>query len=162
MSVVTLLSAPLPRNPPNHQQWAENEPNLQSAYDLTVYAEHHATQKLHTNPNDREAKENITSARVAGYLLIALFDRRGALTDKAWRQVSNELRSQAREHGDEHDRVFAIGKWYRNYFLRACTMITFSTMSFGTLTSLQFGHLLTGTPYPPHTQPVLRSIRWRR
>ena len=79
MSLVELQALPLPREPPSpmYEEWQKDWPQYFSAYNLAFNAERYATQS-----------DDIMSARVAGYFLIELFNRRALLTTKPCDRLS--------------------------------------------------------------------------
>lgn len=122
MSLVHLPLEPLPKRPPRYEQWSNSNDrlrNLLSAYDLAIQAETHAEMKTQSRPQDREARENLISARFVGRMLIELFEVSWSLGEGPWEQLSNELRSPSREHCESaEETVFRIGKWHRDHFMR--------------------------------------------
>lgn len=69
----------LPPEPNAYNSCRENHPNHYETYNRTLRTELHTTEQVEANPTNQEAQENIVPARVAGYFLIKLFDRRVAL-----------------------------------------------------------------------------------
>ena len=107
MSLVELQALPLPREPPKYEEWQED---WLSAYNLTFNAERYATQN-----------HDIISARVAGYFLIELFNRRAFITTEPCDRLSKRLQSEGREPGmSANDVVFQVGKLYRDRLIRLC------------------------------------------
>ena len=161
MAEIELTPAPLPRTPVLYEEWLEHRHNYLSAYDKVYNAERHAVEQVEANSTNKEAEQNVVSARVAGHLLVELFSRRTILSEGPSRSLAKQLILSPRDSSDtDHDLVFRIGKWYREYFLRLCTF-DFFPVSFGNSASLQFGHLLGSTRYPPHTLRVPPSTPWR-
>ena len=119
MESAGLRPHPLPPKPTTYEIWREDRPQYLSAYNLAFNAEKFATKQAEANPINR--KDNIISARVAGYLLVELFNRRAILTEGPCSYLSNELRSEDREDGDSNDVVFKVGKFHCDYFLCSCT-----------------------------------------
>ena len=130
MASVDLQSLPLPPEPTTYEIWREDRPQYLSAYNLAFNAESHAAQQAEAEPTNK-AKDNIISARVAGYLLVELFDRREILTEGPCSRLSIELQSEDKEGGDANDVVFKLGKLYRDRLMRLCAFHLFHT-SFGT------------------------------
>ena len=99
---------PLPPQPSlgMHDEWQER-PKYLEAYQRARIAEGHAPEN-----------DDAIAARVAGYLLVELFNRRSILTEEPCRQLSKELLSEDREGGGAYDTVFNVGKHYRNHFVR--------------------------------------------
>jgi len=113
---MALQSLPLPSKPTTYEIWREDRPQYLSAYNLAFNAEKYATQQAEADPsNNLRAKDNIISARVAGYILVEFFNRRAILTEGPCRYLSIELN---RDDGDANDAVFNVGKFHRNHFLR--------------------------------------------
>ena len=132
-NIVKVLSpAPLPRKPvPFDEEWPKYRPTYFSAYVKAYNAERHAVEQVEANPTNKEAEQNVISARIAGYLLVELFRRRTILSDGPCVSLVKQLISPPREPEDtDHDLVFRIGKWHREYFLRLCTF-DFFPMPFG-------------------------------
>ncbi|KAF8259704.1 hypothetical protein EI94DRAFT_1750815 [Lactarius quietus] len=117
MASVGLQSRPLPPEPTTYEIWREDRPQYLVAYNLAFNAEKYATQHAEAEPTN-EVKDNIISARVDGYLLVELFNRRAILTEGPCIYISKELRSEDREGGDANDTVFKVGNFYRDRFLR--------------------------------------------
>jgi hypothetical protein len=161
MSTIKLPVTPLPPKPVPYEEWQLAWPDCRSAYDRVYNAEWHALQQVEANATSKETKQKLISARVAGYLLVELFNRRTILSEGPCASLVKKLISSPRvPGGTDHDLVFDIGKWNRDYFLRLCTFDSFP-MSFGISVSLQFGHLPGSTHYPPHTLRVPPSTPWR-
>ena len=103
------------------------------------------------------SQRRTSSARVARYLLVELFNRRAILSDGPCASLVKQLEP---ESGDNSGLVFDIGEWHREYLLRLCTF-DFFPMSFGISVSLQFGHPPSSTQHPPHTLRPPPSTLWR-
>jgi hypothetical protein len=97
-------------------------------------------------------------ARVAGYLLLELYDRRMTLSDEPASSLVSQLLSRSEEGKCGHDVVFEVGKWHHDYLLRRCASDLFS-MPFGVSVSPQFVLLPRSTPHPLHTLRVPPSTR---
>ena len=161
MAEAELTPVPLPRKPIPYEEWLEHRHNYPSAYERVYNTERHTVKQVEANPTNKEAEEDVISARVAGYLFVELFNRRTILSGGPCKSLVKQHISSPRESSDTgHDLVFRIGKWYREYFLRLCTF-NFLPMPFGISVSLQFGHLPGSTQYPPHTLRAPPSILWR-
>ena len=118
MSSVGLQPLPLPPSPPEYDTWHKDCPQYLSAYNLAFNAERYATQKLVSGPTK---DDNIICARVAGYLLVELFNWREILTTHPCDRLSKELQSESQEPGGSvNDVVFKVGKLYRDRFIRLC------------------------------------------
>jgi hypothetical protein len=118
MTSVGLQPLPLPPSPPTYDTWQKDCPQYLSAYNLAFNAERYATQKLVAGPTKND---NIMSARVAGYLLVELFNWRKILTTGPCDQLLKELQSKSLEPGGSvNDVVFKVGKLYRDRFIRSC------------------------------------------
>ena len=118
--MLMLSPTPLPRVPHSDEEWKKTKTDLDysGAYDFVLKSEVQA-----------EAGDQIIHARVAGYLLIELFDRQGALTLEPYRCVVGELMAKARTPGGPCELVFDIGKMYRDRLLRLCVFHFFPTLS---------------------------------
>ena len=73
--------SPLPRKPAPCDEWRGDRPNHLSVYNTLLNAERHADEQVEADPSNRKAKGNLTFARVAGYLLLELFNRRMTLSE---------------------------------------------------------------------------------
>ena len=122
MSLVELPALPLPREPPKYKEWEKDWPQFLSAYQLAFNAERYATQQLAAVATKND---NIIAARVAGYLLVELFNCSEILTTRPCEQLSVDLQSESRDGGSVNDVVFKIGKMYRDHFIRLCTFFFF-------------------------------------
>ena len=121
MSTIALSVTPLPPEPALYEEWRSASPDYLNAYDKIFKAERHVVQQVETNPANEEEKENLISARVAGYLLVELFNRRAILSERACASLAKQLMSEPRKPGDtDQDLVFGIGSRYREYLLRSC------------------------------------------
>ena len=143
MTSANLKPLPLPSHPETYDIWQRDQPQYLSAYNLAFDAEVYATQQA-----DPPRKNDIMFARVAGFLLVELFNWRAILTEGPCEFLSNALRSNDRDCGTTNDVVFKIGEFYCNRFLRVCASHFFRT-SFGISISLQFGQSPRRTPHPP-------------
>ena len=117
MTTIELPPSPLPRRPPQYEVWREIQPNFVGAYDAVLNAERHANEQTMIGP---EAKDNLISARVAGYLLLELYNRRTTLADRPSSSLVKSIVSPSQDGGGSVDVVFAVGKFYRNILLRMC------------------------------------------
>ena len=118
MTSVELRPLPLPPSPPEYDTWHKDCPQYLSAYNLAFNAERYATQKLVA---DSTTNDNIISARVAGYLLVELFNWREILTTRPCDQLSKEIQSESQESGGSvNGVVYKVGKFYRDRFIRLC------------------------------------------
>ena len=84
----------LPREPSPYNEWYQRWPNYLIAYDTTLNARR-ANEQVEADPSNQEAKDNLTIARVAGYLL-ELFGRREILSETPCASVVNQLTSPPR------------------------------------------------------------------
>ena len=157
---IKLPPSPLPRRPPQYEAWREVQPNFVSAYNAVLNAERHANEQVMIG-RDPEAKDNLISARVAGYLLLELYDRRTTLADRPSSRLVKSILSLSQDGGGPVDTVFAVGKFYRNFFLRMCAFGFFSTW-FGISISLQSVRPARGIPDTLHTLRAPPSPRCRR
>ena len=122
MTTVELLATPLPPNPAPYEEWRSDRPDYLRTYDMVFAAERYADEQVQANPSDRKAKENLTSARVAGYLLVELFNRRTILSEGPCVSIVKHLEPKS---GERNDLVFRIGEWLRSYFIRLCAFNLF-------------------------------------
>jgi len=160
MTTIEFSPSPLPRKPAPYEEWREDWRNYLSVYDIVLNAERYAVQLVEANSSDRNAKENTTFARVAGYLLVELYNRRTILSEEPCISLVKQLISPSREPGDVHDVVFKVGERLRNHLVRLCAS-DFFPASFSISVSLQFGQRPRGTPHLLYTLRVPRSTRWR-
>ena len=159
MTSVELHPSPLPSLPPTHDTWQKYWPQYLSAYNLALNAETYATQQAEADPAQND---NITSARVAGYLLLEFFHLRDILTTGACEQISKELHLENQEPGGSvNDVVFKIGKFYRDRFIRLC-MFHFLHTSFDLIFLQSGGQQPRITPHPHCIRLPLPSTRWMR
>ena len=156
MASADLEPIPLPSRPVVYDEWQKDWPQYLSAYNLAFDAEKYATHQA--GPT---GKMNVMFARVAGFLLVELFNRRTILTEGACEHLSKELQSDHREGGTTNDVVFKIGEFYCNHFLRVGASHFFRT-SFGISISLQFGRPPLRTRHPPCILLVLPSTQWKK
>ena len=147
MTTIELPPSPLPLRPPQYESWREIQPNFVSAYDAVLNAERHANERAMIGP---EAKDNLISARVAGYLLLEPYNRRTTLADRPSSSLVKSIVSPSLDGGGSVDTVFAVGKFYRNILLRMCAFGFFATR-FGISISLQSVLSTRGIPNPLHT-----------
>ena len=143
MASANLKPLSLPPKPTTYDIWQKGRPQYLSAYKRAFDAEVYATQQA--GPTK---KKNIMFARVAGFILVELFNRQGILTEGPCEHLSKELLSDDREGGTPNDVVFKIGDFYCNHFIRVCASHFFRTL-FGISISLQFGQPPLRTPHPP-------------
>ena len=108
MTTVQLHPSPLPPKPPTYDTWEAIIPSLSRAYDLVLGAEHHATKRAEADPTNMEAKDDIISVRVAGYLLIELFDKSPVLSLKPCLRLAEEPVSSSPKSGDTKNPIFEI------------------------------------------------------
>ena len=120
MTTVELSPSPLPQIPIPYDEWREYRPSYLSAYNIVLDAERHANEQLEADPSNREAKENRTFARVAGYSLLELFGRRTILSEIPCVSLLKQLVSPPRDGGTVHDVVFRVGKWHLDHLFRMC------------------------------------------
>jgi len=151
--MTTLSTRPLPPAP-------SLRPDYLKTYDIILNAERHAVQQVENSSSDQGAKQNLIYARVVGYLLLELFDRRMILSDGPCESLVKQLTSLPRESGDPRDVVFRVGKLHRDSLLRMCALGFFSS-SFGILVSMQFEHQPGSTQHLPCTPRVLHLTRWK-
>ena len=126
MTVIRLSPSPLPREPAQSEALDAYSPDYLSAYNLVLDAE------LHANERD-----NLISARVAGYLLLELFNRRGILSEGPCASLVKQLNSPSRQGKSDIQVVFELGEFHRNHLLRLCGF-DFSPALFGISLSSKF------------------------
>lgn len=115
--MTTKPSSPLPLNPFNDPTWlSEYFP----AYEVVLNAESHADDLFKANPRGRGEKENLAYARLTGFLLIELFDKRKVLLVDPCTALALAIATPPRDGGSVHDLVFSLGKLYCNHFIRTC------------------------------------------
>ena len=120
MTTIEISTSPLPQIPAPHDEWREYRPTFLSAYTAVLNAERHANEQLEADPSNREAKENRTFARVAGYFLLELFNRRTILSEMPCVSLVKQLISRPQDGGTVHDVVFRVGKWHFDYLVPMC------------------------------------------
>ena len=162
MATVKFPPSPLPLNPAPYDEWREHRPGYLSVYDIMLNAERYANEQVEAGLSNREAKDNVMFARVAGYLLIELFNRRAALeSEEPCAKLARDVESGSQAGGTAHDVVYEVGKRYYNSFLLLCTF-GFSPTPFAVSVSLQIGHPPRDTQHPHHSLRVPPSTRWNR
>ena len=127
MSTVKLEPTRLPLEPPAYEACNIDRDAYLNAYGRVLLAEHQAIKRVEDNPTDKAAQDDMISARVAGYLLIEFWERKGVLTDAPCLEIVRSLASPHRGGGDACKTVFDVGKFYRDYFLRLCAFDPFHT-----------------------------------
>ena len=153
MTLIILSASPLPREPAQSEALDAYSPYYLSAYNLVLDAELDAEL-------DADEKDNLISARVAGYLLLELFNRRGVLSEGPCASFVEQLNSPSRAGKSGIHVVFELGEYYRNYLLRLCGFDFFPAL-FGISASSQFEQPPRSTQHPPHTLRAAPSTRWR-
>jgi hypothetical protein len=153
-----LSVSPLPRPPPPYDDWVLNSPNYITAYNTILNAERHAVTQA--APFNKKARQNVMFARLAGYLLLELFYRRGILTEGPCRSIATQINKPSRGNSTDLEVVFEVGEWQYKYFIRMCAFDLFPT-SFGTSVSLQFEQLQQVIRHPPLTLHAPNSTRWK-
>jgi len=133
-------SSPLPPNPFDDRVWLE----YIDTYKVVLEAERHVNALLNANPLGREEMDNLVYARVTGYLLIELFDKRGILSVEPYTALALGITTPPRSGGPAHDFVFNLGRQYFCHFIRTCTSCP-SPTSFTILVFLQIGRPPRGT-----------------
>ena len=78
MSAVKLEPTCLPLEPPAYETCNIDRDAYLSAYERVLLAEHQAIKQVEDNPTDKTAQDDTIPARVAGYLLIEFWERKGA------------------------------------------------------------------------------------
>lgn len=116
MSTVGLKPECLPRRPLAYESWGLHRPTYLSVYECVLLAERQAIEQVESNPSDKTAKDDLISARVAGYLLIELWDQNNAFNEIPCLKFAQSLVSPHRDHGDSCKVIFDVGKFYRTTF----------------------------------------------
>ena len=123
MEALDLYPSRLPLIPAAYSFWCENCPKYSRAYDLTLRAELRAAEQAKADPTSQNAQDNMVFTRVAGYLLIELFDRRTTLGEEPCEALQKSLLPEVCEPAeDEDDIVFGVGRWCCYQFLQLCTL----------------------------------------
>ena len=118
MATVELSSSPLPAP---HEEWGRYRPNHLSAYTTVLNAERYAGERVQVDSSSRDAKNDLIFARIAGYLLIELYNRRKILSDMPCAALIKQILSPSQDGGTVHDTVLQVGKWHFDYLIRTCT-----------------------------------------
>ena len=147
MTLIILSASSLPRNHAQSEELRAYSPYYLRAYRLVLDAE------LHANGRD-----NLISARVAGYLLLELFNRRGVLSEGPCASLVKQLNSPSLTGGNAIQVVFEVGKLHHNHLLRLCGFNFFPAL-FGISVSSQFEQPPRSTQHPPHTLRAAPSTR---
>jgi len=114
MSTVT-ASSPLPAlDSLRIEELRLNErPHCCSAYDIILRTERDAV--------ERQANEDIVSARVAGYLLLEFHAQSDLLGDRACASIVTRVTSLPQDaSGDQHS-IIEAGRLFRDKLIRLCT-----------------------------------------
>jgi len=155
MTTVELSPTPLPSNPPPYDEWKGNWPDYLRAYDMALNAERHAGEQVEADPSNREAKDHLMFARVAGYLLLEFFNRRAVLSEIPCRFLVERLISPPQGGDNIHDVVFGVGRWYFDHLL--CTSAFSFFLPYAVL-HLRF--LAVRTPMDTPWYPTPESLRY--
>ena len=150
MTIIESSPSPLPREPAQSEALGACSPDYLRAYNLVLKAERRAVEK-----------DNLMFARVAGYLLLELFNRRGVLSGEPCASFVKQLNSPSRQGKSDIQVVFELGEYYRNHLLRLCGFDLFPAL-FGISVSSQFEQPPRSTQHPPYTLRAPPSTRWRR
>ena len=114
----TITTSPLPvlDSPQIQELRLSEKPSRYNAYNRILRAEQHAVQQ--------RAKEDIVSARVAGYLLLEFHAQSDILGDRPCTSLVSLVvlppPESADTGGNEHDVVFGVGKLCRDKLIRLC------------------------------------------
>ena len=160
MTIIESSPSPLPREPAQSEALGAYNPDYLNAYNLVLDAECHVGKQVRDHPSNQQTKDNLISARVAGYLLLELFNRRGVLSEGPCASFVEQLNSPSRAGKSGIHVVFELGEYYRNYLLRLCGFDFFPAL-FGISASSQFEQPPRSTQHPPHTLRAAPSARWR-
>ena len=136
MTVIRLSPSPLPREPAQSEALDAYSPDYLRVYNLVLNAERHVDEQVRDHPSNRQATDNLISARVAGYLLLELFNRRRVLSGEPCASFVKQLNSPSQQ-GKSDIQVFELGEYYRNHLLRLCGSDFFPAL-FGISLSSQF------------------------
>ena len=126
-------------------------PTRHSVYGMILRAEQDAV--------ERQAGENIISARVAGYLLLEFHAQSRLFGDRACASIVKQVTSLLQDaSGDENSVIFEVGRLLRDKFIRLCA---FDRLSQVTLHSRLFWssgiHCLVSPSLHPPFAPFLRQ-----
>ena len=158
MMTIKLSPSPLPRESAQSKALGAYGPDYLNAYNLVLKAESHAEEQVRDHPSNQQAKDNLMFARVAGYLLLELFNRRGVLSEGPCASLVKQFNSPSREGKSAIQLVFELGKYYCDHLLRG---FDFFPTLFGISVSSQFEQPPRSTQHPPLTLHTPPSTRWR-
>ena len=119
MTTVKLSTSPLPPPP---QEWGHSHSwsDCLRVYKTILDAERHADDQVKASSFVEEPKENRMFARLIGYLLLELFNRREVLSEGPCASIVKQIEPTSRRGSAVHDVVFEVGKWHWDYLLRTC------------------------------------------
>ena len=162
MTTIRLSASPLPCEPAQSEALGAYSPDYLRAYNLVLDAECHANEQVRDNPSNQQAKDDLISARAAGYLLLELFNRRrGVLSEGPCASFVKQLNSPSRQGKSGIQLVFELGKYHRDRLLRSCGFDFFPAL-LGVSVFSQFKQQPQSTHHPPHTLRAPPLTRWRR
>lgn len=116
----TISPSPLPTLDSPRIQELRKSPERYSAYDMILQTERRAVRE--------EAREDIMSARVVGYLLLEFDAQSDTFGDTPCDILVKWVTLPPQSPGhNELDVIVGIGKLYRDKFIRLCAPHTFST-----------------------------------
>lgn len=151
MTVVELYPDRLPLEPITSSSCLKEWFRCSEAYYSILRAEGHAIEQAKANPTSLKARDNVVFARVAGYFLIELFNRREVLGETPCEALLLPLSHEPTESG--YETVFSTGKFLCNLIhLCACARSLFASLSFSV--SQQSCH----HPRSPLNPPPISSL----
>ena len=109
MTVVELYPDRLPLEPITSSSCLKEWFRCSEAYYSILRAEGHAIEQAKANPTSLKARDNVVFARVAGYFLIELFNRREVLGETPCEALLLPLSHEPTESG--YETVFSTGKF---------------------------------------------------
>ena len=143
----------LPLQPFSNQDWSE----YGHAYDIVLNAECHAMKLPDAIPPVQRENNNLIFARVTGFLLIELFDKRAILSVEPCRALAFMIVSPPLAGTTTNDLVVGLGRRYYDLYIRACAFSS-SPTSFSISGFFQIGrspcraaHHLHLSHIPPST-----------
>jgi len=153
MSMIIESPSQLPLQPTPDQDWSE----YHDAYDIVLDAERHAMERLHAIPLGREERDNLIFARVIGFLLIELFDKRAILSVEPCASLALDIVSPPLAGTTTNDLVFDLGGWYHDCYIRGCAFRS-SPTSFSISGFFQIGRPPGSTQHHLHLPRVPPSM----
>lgn len=120
-----MKSLALPLMPEAYEEWRRvPSTKCNEAYDLILSAEAHAHQQTPPQPGESAARK-VVMARVVGYLLLELYNRRWILGDRPYQWIAQEVYAAASVPEKVHYIIYEFGERYMAYFMRLCVSTPF-------------------------------------